>query len=126
MSDNQAGKWDIAIRALAEKTRRNEIKWQTAAGIRNKRENVIGQAYITTYQQKVIAVYEYEYRYYTDADEYHMVSDVAIELVDNNGELLWRLPEIPSRGDLLDAVRFQTVGAEDLLESLLSDAEEES
>lgn len=124
MSDES--KWDAAVSRLVRKTELGEVKWKAvpdAAGFCTASSDIVGVPYRAVVLDKTFFVYQYEYRYYHDVDEWSPAQNVAIELVNSRYDLEFRLPEVPSRWALLEAIREQASGASEFLDSFLSEDE---
>src|SRR5690606_4470053 len=87
-------------------------------------DRVINPVYVAEYANKTIAVYEYRTRVFTDEDTWNWESGVSIEFVelDIDGvthdlrlRRLWRWPETAGARPLLEAIRYQSVQADDFL-----------
>lgn len=124
--DDHLDKWEQAVRRLIELTIQGQISWSellhefnVGGGTEIK---VLPPAFVTDVQSKSIIVYEYEYRYYTDADEWRPEVDVGIcfsNWEDNTLRSEWTWPATRSRHQLWSAVRYQQSGAGDFLEQFL-------
>ncbi|MGH1519871.1 hypothetical protein [Chryseobacterium sp. JK1] len=109
------------ILALIKKTNNKEIIWQ----IVNHQislpyeEKITSKIYKTTIQGKHFRLFEYQYKHYTDEDEWLWVQRKKIELIDNENEKLYEFNYEYSINDLFDAVTRQTSGIEDFLNDFL-------
>jgi len=109
--------WGKAVAKLVDKTNSNEIIWIENPKL--ERENLVGTAYTGGAYGRGLAVYEYKYRYYTDAEEYEWREAVAIEFVRPGGAPEWKWPELPVSWQLLDAVRAQVARAGEFYDALV-------
>lgn len=112
--------WDAAARVLIKLTRNEGLTWKIENAIAKSRENVVGNIYTTNFESKKIAVYEYRFQYYVSEDEYLWRNDVAIEFIALSDTVEWQWPQVESRWELLEAIRYKNSRAEDFLKSLLS------
>jgi hypothetical protein len=120
-----AKSWDSATDKLIELTESGRIRWEPAhqmpsASDHGNASELVGPAYVATVEEKRVAVYEYRYRLYTDADEWHWSTEIAVGFVDNNDQMEWEWPSPRRRSALLDAIRYQQSGAEQFLDRLLT------
>ena len=119
---NDEKKWAAFVEKLISATQEGKIKWEDFCQKTN-RERVIGSIFVATIvANKFVAVYRYTYDYYTDVDEYTEHEEIAIELVDNNGEKLWRLPNVNQRYSLIDLLEFKSADADRTFEAFINDA----
>lgn len=124
MAQSTTDRWELAVEKLADMTRRGELTWKPTRSITPPDAadaNLIGPAFVTCVNNKHIAVYEYRYKYFTGEDEWHWEPETAIQFVDSNTfatEWLWPSPR--GREQLLDAIRYEHVGAGAFLDGLLS------
>ena len=84
-------------------------------------EDIITIAYITKRNKRNIRLYPYKTRHYVDEDVWHWIDEVALELSDSSGNAWWRCPNNRIIWDLLEAVRFQTVGVDEFIEGIICD-----
>ena len=109
---NDPAKWERFTRALIKKTESGELEWRNFAGL-TSRDQATGQIFVAEIlPAKFVAVYRFDFRRWFDVDEYETSPEVAIELADERGRMTWRLPEVPSRWSLIDAIEFQYADAE--------------
>jgi hypothetical protein len=93
--------------------------WSTNQFLPSIRKNVVGDViYSAAVNGRMVVVYEYSYTAY-DVDGPTEENDVAIEFVDNMGNLQWQWPKLPYRWQLLDAIRYTLCGANDFLKTFL-------
>jgi len=124
MAQTTIDRWELAVNKLADMTRRGELTWTPTSNIAPPdaaSANLVGPAFVACVNGKYIAVYEYRYKYFTGEDEWYWESDTAIQFVDartHATEWLWPSPR--GREQLLDAIRYEHVGADAFLDSLLS------
>lgn len=106
--------WETIVAKLVEETIAGQITWsaQTAkdAAPPLANDGVKGPVYEAVISGKKLRVYGYEYRTYTDEDDWYMSSEVGIELV--NGPTVWQLPATEKRRLLLDELERHLTGAD--------------
>lgn len=112
-------RWNDAAIKLAELTRAGDVKWSSNPAMAKLREDAVGSVFVGKYLDKLMCVYEYKYRRFTDVDEWEWETDVAIEFVTDGGALEWRWPAVAQRRSLLDAIRYAAANAGDFLKKLL-------
>jgi hypothetical protein len=113
--------WDAAIDKLAELTERGDLEWDTVVNFHGRGEEVaVPPVFEANVKGRKVRVYEYQYKHYTDADEWDWATELAIEFVDENGNLEypWK-GRLGSRLRLLDAIRYRTAQVGDFLEEFL-------
>lgn len=113
--------WSEFIRSLIKKTKGDSIHWSRAHQPQAvTREKIVGPAYETEFGDKPfhVRVFRYEYRYYTDIDEFETRDEVAIEFVSSDGDPEWRLPQSPLCSSLLNVVQFQSSNVSEAVRQL--------
>ncbi len=113
--------WDSAIEKLIALTKDGELRWESNSDFRARGDDEIsGVAFEAEVKGRRILVYEYQYRHYTDVDEWDWATSIAIEFVDahDNLEYSWQ-GRLGNRRQLLDAIRFQAANISDFLEEFL-------
>lgn len=116
-------RWDEATEKLVQLTEFGEITWKAVDDVpcwHGNDARLRGRAYLTTVQNRRIAVYEYEFRYYTDADEWHWETEVAIAFVDASYQPEWIWPSPRARWKLLDVIRYRMAKADRFFEEFLT------
>ncbi|MGC4090881.1 MAG: hypothetical protein QM756_24015 [Polyangiaceae bacterium] len=108
-------RWTKVIEKLMSKTEQGKIEWSECGS--SIRDNVIGIPYAADVENKHILIYEYQYKNYDDENDFYWASGVAVEFVDNQLNLAWRLPQTDNRRQLLEAVRRQASGADEFAEN---------
>lgn len=133
MSKSDESKWEKVVARMLELTKGGRLEWEVAGKLQPKDE-VLGQAYVTRYNKWQVVVYEYRYRYVVEphasltitlarrmASESEVLQDVAIIFIDYDGRESWRLPTVPGRWNLLQAVRDKLSGADDFAARILKE-----
>ena len=112
--------WNEAARRLTVLTELGAVSWDDNRWSPTIRDGVVGDGvYGALYTNKWLMVYEYRYKAYIDEDRWDWQNDVAVEFVNEHGDLQWRWPKIPYRIRLLDAIRCKAAGADSFLKQLL-------
>jgi len=113
--------WEQAAQRLIKLTQSQQLQWQADPRIKIRQENIQGDAYCAVVEERRIAVYEYKYQYYDDdLGGWDWRNEVGVEFVGSEGGLEYRWPAIPSRWQLLDAIRCVISGAQDFLKRFLA------
>lgn len=115
---NDIEKWNAFCRELATKTEKGEIHWDDW-GDRLTRPDAKSGMFVATYKQWRILVYKYDYKLYRDEDDFEWMENVAIEIIDEKGNLKWALPRVPASRWLLDQIQFGDAGVESLYNDLM-------
>ena len=119
-----ANEWNEAAKRLIELTESGQMRWEQNRDLcrrREKDEEFVGPAYVTEYGGKRIAVYEYRYKQWLDAEKWDWERDVAVEFVDENFESEWTWPAPQRRGALLESIQYQTSHARQFLQAILAE-----
>jgi hypothetical protein len=114
-------KWNSVVERLITLTEQGVLEWTENDS--SLRENVLGRIYYTSFKDRNILVYEYNYKAYTDEDIWHWDNEVAIEFVDEQAKLQWQWPKSPLRFRLLEAIRYKMIKADSFLDAVLGDVE---
>lgn len=113
-----------AITSLIRKTQDGVLEWKTSSPtdvITEGTETLVDTVYLARKDDRPIRLYAYRRKCYTEEDVWYWGERVALELSDESGTSWWRFPEHPAIWDLLEAVRFKTVGVDQFIEKLLSE-----
>jgi hypothetical protein len=111
-------KWDRLVRKLAKMTTDGSLQWQANRTFR--REGLEGWVYVASLQEKQIAAYRFGYKYYMDEDVWEWMHDTRVEFISENGETIWRFPSTVPGEALLNAIEYQSAGAEAFLNAMLA------
>ncbi|MBK8815461.1 MAG: hypothetical protein IPN42_08125 [Methylococcaceae bacterium] len=108
----------------------------------NTDKNRVSSAYTCSYKEKNLRIYERNYKpaaydtrnlglatFVTSSGSIEtalgnrdLVSEVILEIVDEKNNPLWQFPKEKILKDLLETVRYKISGAQDLIQSLISDS----
>ncbi|WP_047547414.1 hypothetical protein [Psychroserpens sp. Hel_I_66] len=109
---------------LNDLTKADEIKWKlwtipidSLSGM----ERLIGNPYVTVVSDKKFRIYKYEFRHYTDEDNWDWVPRCRLEFIDENGKGGWQFPDDERIVDLMETVLFKVSGASDFFDNFLAD-----
>lgn len=119
-------KWEAAVAKMAEMTAAGGIRWldvPEAVPHCDEGTGVRGVPYLAYFHNKQFLVYQFDCRIYHDEDSWIPASDVAIEIVDEKFAMQFRLPKVPSRWALMQAIRAKVSGADDFLDKFLSEGQ---
>lgn len=117
-----------AIAKLNELTRQRLMKWQSTQPIRLA--DSVGSAYETAYQGRRLRIVEYtpprvrgffqsphsQERVYGAAPP----KDVVLEIVDDQGQIIFEFPKVQGITDLFDTIKLQLSDVEDFIKSLIT------
>ncbi len=122
---NDEEQWGTFVDKLTAETRNGRIAWKEGV---TERDDANGPVFLAEIlKQKYVVAYRYEYTQCLDEDRFDTQEDVAIELAGEDGERLWRLPEVYARHALMDVVEYKNARADAILEAFLSgDANEKA
>jgi hypothetical protein len=81
---NDVEKWDAFCRRLLQKTAAGEIQWEDWQSHLSRADSKSG-LFVAAYKDWKILIYKYDYKYFHDEDEFTWTEDVAIELIDEQG-----------------------------------------
>lgn len=103
-------------------------------------ENIASSVFVCEYNFKKLRIYQRKYKdvsrglgilglaglgsaYANDSKQPEMrwYSEIVLELVDEFGNSIWQFPKEKILRDLLEAVKYRTSGASDVIESLLNE-----
>jgi hypothetical protein len=114
-------RWDEAVGRLTEMTERGEIQWkEQRLSLRPMMDAFVGPQFVTEFDSRRIAVYEYSFPAENSDYGRYIDSRVVVEFVDEGGERVWVWPvSSGNRWELLEAVRFQVSQADGFLDALL-------
>lgn len=116
-----ADKWEQFCRKMLEKTRRGELIWKPQPNI--VREEVDGLLYAADFDEWRFLVYQYRWcRYDSEFDKYRWDTEIAIEVIDQQGNKLWTIPTVNVRQDLYDCIQFGTSKIRSLFEKMMAEA----
>lgn len=118
---NQIG---ATIVKLTRQTKEGKLKWSfddDEPSSLGGTEELVDYVYYTEVSDINFRLYKYQYRNYTDIDEYFMSQTYRLEMVDNAGKSLWEFPRDEDISDLYESVRFKTSGAADFFTTFLNE-----
>lgn len=132
---NDVSQWEAARQRLTELTRSGQIEWSSHYDLSYEQEfdddRIVGPIYVAQYANKMIAVYEYQTKVFTDEDRWNWESGVSVEFVEFDIDGVtheqrlrrqWRWPETPGSRTLLEAIRYQSSQADDFLSQILAES----
>jgi len=115
---NDEKKWSAFLDKLSSETEQGHIKWRCLE--RDSRDDAVGPVFFAEILKgRYVVAYRYTYRYHRDEDEFEDFEDVAVELADEHGRPLWRLPSVRDRYELIDIIEFKNSGAEEIFSEFL-------
>lgn len=81
--------------------------------------NRISHVYTSLNNGQLIRVYEEMYRQYTDENEYFFQKEITIELLDQNGNAIFRFPYTRNTQDLFNAIQYKNSGIDSFINNLI-------
>ncbi|AKS65908.1 hypothetical protein NJ8700_11105 [Aggregatibacter aphrophilus NJ8700] len=110
------------IDKLIELTQHNKLNWSEVrprSYMLSPGENV-DIIYRAQYQQVYINVYKRRFRYYYDDTDYSWDDEVIVELVNEDGASLSRLPDTPNASELLSSIQYQSQAVQSFYNNILN------
>jgi len=122
-----------AIAKLIELTREGSIRWTPKAAdesLKKDPQDRLGTVFEARHKGRNLRLYERAYRIagvspilrasglFGEGD-WHTV--VLLEIVNDEGQVLWTFPQMNALRDLLASVRYQSAGVADFIDELLED-----
>ncbi|MFT7381128.1 MAG: hypothetical protein ACI9Z3_001010 [Roseivirga sp.] len=115
------------ILKLIQETQSGEIKWRESTKVPssiNSLEKLINSPYLTNVKDKVIRIFKYEYRFYTDHDEFTTSEAFKLEFTNSDAsKSLYSFPNYNQIEDLYTEVQRQVSGVDEFLDKYLGDFE---
>ena len=120
---------DVAavVRKLLSLTAAQKLAWSVDERLLRGRENVLGHVYTAKFGGSTFAIHEFQYQHFYDEDQWDWVPSVRLELIDLDGRLLYEFrvdQDMGTARQLLEAVRRQAAGVDDLVKRLLATDDE--
>jgi len=113
-----------AITHLLEQTQEGVLKWRVSDpdnDLAQGADTIVDVMYVTVKEGRVLRLYSFQFRSYTDEDKWHWEDGIALELSDPQKMSWWRFPRHAVIGDLLEAVKFKTVGVDTFIDKLIAE-----
>jgi hypothetical protein len=113
-----------AIAILLEQTQEGLLKWKVSGPAEDLSQGTdidVDLMYVTEKEGRTLRLYPYRCRSYTDEDVWHWEDRVALELSDPEKMSWWEFPKDRVIWDLLEAVKFKTVGVDTFIDKLLKE-----
>lgn len=116
-----------AIVKINRETKEDKISWNKVnlkpTSLSNA-EVVSGFVYESRVLNKDVILYKYQYKYYTDEDEFHWVDGYRLDFVDGRNISEWTFPYNNATEDLYETVQFKQANVSDFLTEYLDEEEE--
>jgi len=115
-----------AIAAIIQETQNGRLVWKAAdppSELTKGTEDIVEIVYYADRHERLLRLFPFKTKYYTDEDVWTWVDDLALEVSDESRSAWWRFPQHRIITDLLEAVRFKTVGVDKFIDSVLSGEE---
>lgn len=113
-----------AITILLEQTQEGVLKWRVSGpgeDLTQGTDAIVDVMYVAEKEGRVLRLYPFQFRSYTDEDEWHWEDGVALELSDPHKMSWWQFPKHAVIWDLLEAVKFKTVGVDTFIDKLIAE-----
>ncbi|HXT02334.1 MAG TPA: hypothetical protein VN915_16795 [Elusimicrobiota bacterium] len=81
---------------------------------------VVRVMYVAKKDDRMLRLYHYRFRSYTDEDEWHWEDSIALEVSDPKGLSWWSFPRNRVIWDLYEAVKFKTTKVDEFIDNLFS------
>lgn len=112
------------VSKLIQDTKKGELEWTDESNnvlTLPSDERPISKVYTTEIAGKIIRLYEYQIKHYTDEYEYDWVERIKLELIDKDGATLFEFGYDYSLYKLFNAVRKLNSGIDDLMKGFLNE-----
>jgi len=109
---------------LNKETKEDKIVWRISTFTKPAllgSEEILDAIYYTDVLENKIRLFRLKVKHYLEEDYYEWVEDFRLEIVDENGNSLYKFPEDTAISDLYDTVQFKTSKISDLFNGFLSD-----
>ena len=111
------------ILKLIKETQEGKLQWKESSikpSSMTGTERLINSPYLVKVNDKIIRLYKYDYRHYTDYDEYVLNEAYKLEFANHNAsKSLYSFPNYTQIGDLYTEVQRQVTGVEGFLDEYL-------
>jgi len=117
-------KADKTVNKLLALTQDRLIEWERTRDTRAvtfATDDVVDVVYKAEANGNNFLIYEASYRTMDQEERVYWDSRICLDMVDDNGVLLWRLPVSPGMWDLLRAVQVRAGKIEERLDAFLDD-----
>ncbi len=109
---------------LNKDTKENKIKWRIGTFAKPAllgSEELLDAVYYTDVLEKKIRLFRLKVKHYMDEDYYDWIEDFRLEIIDENGNSLYKFPEDIAISDLYATVQFKTSNVSDFFNDFLSE-----
>ena len=113
-----------AVIRFLEQTQQSRLKWGVSDPVNDLTqtgETVVRAIYISEKDGRLLRLYKFKVRSYTDEDEWHWEDGVALEVSDAEHRAWWRFPHSPVIWDLLEAVTFKSAGIDAFINKVVEE-----
>jgi len=111
------------ITKLIKDTKVGTVKWRTDSDYKIELpgyERYTSKIYTTDISDKVFRLYIYQFKNYTDEEEWDWIERVRFEMIDKEGDTLYEYIYNYSLYQLFNAVRKANSGVDDLMKDFLN------
>ena len=120
MNINNTKKWQLFCERLIQKTQNDQVSWEDWSE-HILRDDSQSAMFVATYEDWNILIYRNKYKAYDEYGDSHMIDDIAMEIVDEDGTTEWLIPKVPARTTLFDHVQYIRANIDKLLDQILQD-----
>ena len=133
-------KWVEAVAKLIKLTQASKIKWSSSKPpdyLKGDADDYVETIFLAKYNDRNLRLYQRIYKiefnpltgsglfkFGDPRPDYLWSSNVALEMLDLDGNKIWKFPQVTPLEDLLTSVRFQVADLDGFIEKLLKDAED--
>lgn len=108
------------ITKLIKDTRSGILEWEEDyTNIDLGEERILGKPYVTELNHRMLRIYKYKYKHYTDYDQYVWSESFRLEFIDGHGNSEWEFPNTGSVRDLYESVTYQISDVDDFFDEYL-------
>ena len=106
---------------LIELTQTEQINWRRESPPNQilTTHNRVAQVYVTSYNDRIIRLYEEMYKYFTDEDVYYWQTRLVMDFIDEDDNSLWQFPQTPNGWDLLNAIKYRDANVDAFINDIL-------
>lgn len=112
------------VSKLIKDTKNETILWEDIPNNKLElpsSERPISKVYTTEVNNKRLRIYEYQFKHYTDEDEWDWIERVRLELIDEEHATLFNFNYDYSLYKLFNAVRKANSGVDDFMKEFLNE-----
>ena len=115
---------DAVIDKIESDTRNKKLEWSVnkfPLDSLSKENRLLGKAYVAPFNGNYFRVYNFEYKHYTDYDEYNLSEDICLEIIDNLGKAKWTFSKNRKIFDIFELAKYYAEKIDDIFDQYLGD-----